>query len=383
MKRIFYCILFAICLFGINNRLQAQYKHRKANSHAPGEDIYKHYVGTIGDRHIALDLRYGYQGGSNYGGSCYYDLDKEGTTHIIIGEPESFDHGVPMRAEEGKENMQLGKDAMFPDRNNLTAMWHFVIFGDSLTGTYENMDTKNKYDLHLKEDYSKSYEMDMIVFTNDRSVKNSVGKPLARMYFMGVRPSLAMKEDDATFINDAQLAFSGAAKIGATNWEDYFRLLTKRYLEKVISKKDTSSPFFDESILPVYNDNGLLVLEKTIGFDDTISYLCLDVYNKKQIHLKDALDVNNKKLSELLERSLREKYRLDHDKKLSTWLLVDEIPVTENIMLTNKGINFTYNDGEIYKTSGDFRHLSSLNIFLSYDQLSGMLKPEFKKRMNL
>jgi hypothetical protein len=66
MRWLLYCSMFLSFLFAIDTRSLAQYKHRKANPHEAGEDIYKHYTGTIVSKKIVLDLRYGYQGATNY-----------------------------------------------------------------------------------------------------------------------------------------------------------------------------------------------------------------------------------------------------------------------------------------------------------------------------
>ncbi len=70
--------------------------------HGPGEDIYKHYKGTIGTHQVLLDLRYGYCGSSNYGGSYIHDLTTGTTTRLIISEPASFAHNMELTGTESR-----------------------------------------------------------------------------------------------------------------------------------------------------------------------------------------------------------------------------------------------------------------------------------------
>jgi hypothetical protein len=80
-----YCLLTAVTLI-VCCPIHAQ-KKRSSTPHAPGEDIYKHYTGSIGKRQVTLDLRYGYQGASNYGGSSFYYADEDRIHHFYISEP--------------------------------------------------------------------------------------------------------------------------------------------------------------------------------------------------------------------------------------------------------------------------------------------------------
>ena len=387
MIRLLCCLCFVLFSVIGNNALHAQDKNRKANPHATGEDICKHYTGTIGDKNVVLDLRYGYQGASNYGGSRYYYADKAGTYGLIIPEPESFDHNIVLTAEEAKENHDLNNDDLAPDRSNLAAKWEFTISGDSLTGTRQDFVTRQTEDIRLAEDYKKSTELDMVFITDKLPTKDDPEKTWAMASYMLVQPSFNTVEDKVIFIKGTALNFLGGLKLGAYYWSAFPPAYTKKFFDDIVAENDT--PIVEKdyymALMPTYNDNGFLVLERMIGLGyDSISYLCMDVRNKKQLDLKDILNVDNAKLSKLLENALREKYKLDKNKSLNTWLLVSKIPVTKNFALGHKGIYFTYNSGELYKSKpGSWNARNELSIFLPYDQLQSMLKPEFKKRLAL
>jgi len=369
MKRIQHGFLMA-AFFIIASSVSYAQKKRAANPHAPGEDIYKHYTGTIGTRKVTLDLRYGYQGASNYGGSTYYYPNQEGTTLFYIYEPETFDHNVTLTAGEQEESHKLMADARELNRNRSAfPKWKFTITGNKLTGKWYSPDGIVIYDINLTEDYSRSYPMDVIYFRDTSSETTLIA----------VKPSANTNSSDADFITSAELNFINGRSIGVNNWPDYF---TGGYAKKLAGVND---------MFPVYNDNGFLVLMKsqyTNKFPvDDFSFLCLDVLNKRILTLNDILNIDETRLSALLEKSVRKNYNLDPNKELSAWFLFDKIPVSEKIMIGNKGINFYYAIDEVipakdYQDKFLDRH-TPIKIFLSYDDLKDMLKDDFKKRVGI
>lgn len=145
------------------------------------------------------------------------------------------------------------------------------------------------------------------------------------------------------------------------------------------------------TVFPVYEDDGFLVLQKG-GFQydfenkeytDRNTYLCLDLKNRKTLKLNDVLDVNNDLLTSLLEKAFRKKFQLEPGKKLSDLFNSDKMPMTDNFILVNKGLIFSYSPVKIFHDSEDISELQEMRIFLSYDELGSMLKPEFKKRIGL
>ena len=79
----------------------------------------------------------------------------------------------------------------------------------------------------------------------------------------------------------------------------------------------------------------------------------------------------------MLETLVRKKFDMKPEDSLSSRLLVDTIPFTENFIISETGITFFYNAYEIASyADGDS------DYYLSYSQLGDMLKPEFRARMN-
>lgn len=331
-----------------------------------GENIYKHYSGTLGNKKIALDLRFGFCGGSNYGGSNYYYTGKEGSILFYIGEPDSFNLNITLHAEEQLESNKLWKDnnSHWDDRNN-SPKWTFKITNDRLTGTWTSADKKEKRNISLTEDYKRSVPMDLLSYDNKSSDS----------WLLYVKPSAAADAKDAAFIVQEQLNFLGEP--GAhNNWTEFLKSLTANDLPG------------GNMLMPVYNDNGFLVLEmeanRDFGKEYTSRhiYLCLDVLKKRRLTLNDVIHLDNEKISQLLEVALRKKFNLEKDKKLSTVFLFERVPVTGNIMLTEQGINFCYNFDEIVIKQDNLRPAKDLiKVFLPYSQLTELIQDDFKKRI--
>jgi hypothetical protein len=382
MKKTINLILPALLLL-MSVHACAQYKHRKADAHAPGEDIYKHYTGTIGDKKIALDLRWGWQGGSNYGGSDYYYADEPGTHSFDIYEPETFDHDATLNAKDVIIT-QFGQ--MFGDRDVPSPKWQFTLNGNKLNGTWVSADGITNATVALTEDYSNSYPMDLVIFRDSIYYKSETNSMPANGIFTYSAPSSSCNSNDGNFIKRAEFRFLH----GNGEYNEPTGVLTKKYAKALFAKNiktyaDTATKKSDKaafgmcSLMPVYNDEGLLVLKEShsVNFtNEQVAYLCLDVRNQKQLELKDMLVANTNVLSPLLEKELRKKYKLDPSKDLKTWLLKSKIPVTSNAYPAHKGIVFTYNPGELLPND-------NVDIFLSYDDLRNLLTEDFKKRIGM
>jgi hypothetical protein len=302
----------------------------------------------------------------------------------------------------GEEQKEVDTTDWGPTRRDTTLpRWTFTISDNKLTGKWQRRGKKEVYDIDLTEDYSNSYKMDLRVFRDSSSINSDRNNKLVEyVTFIGVKPALDCK--DADYITKEELKFLAENEQVQNDWDafqkeglrSFFSRFDKRKKEVMDMPDNIDGKHFRCSIdiyfMPVYNDNGILVLKKEIKVQNTDHYssinttssLSLDVKNKKECHYKDILNADNKKLSALLEAAIRKKYRLDEKKKLSTWLTVDKIPVTQNIAIGHKGINFTYNYGEIYK-GGKYSSHEGQTVFLSYKQLYSMLTPAFKKRMGL
>ncbi len=378
-------LLFADSSFG--------QKKRKENPHAPGEDIYKHYTGKIGGKKAVVDLLWGYQGGSNYGGSNYYFPAEDGIKHFSIFEPASFDHGVPMTAQEDVADSTLESDR--------TAHWshgpkmHFTISDNTLKGTWSSIDGKVNREIDLKEDYSHSVAFDLTMVTGSSETKSTSAEKLQiRSYFLFVSPVASTKSEISTLIREGMIKMSRVNATDISNLQDLPKVHSQRFaamcgniVDGLPPEQRTNQEFFSSvTITPVYNDNDILVLRKeettARGSDrqENCTFICLDTKALRELKpdelLKDFMNTNKAQLEQLLESAFRQQFYLAKDKKLSTWLNGNTMPVNGRFYPVHKGFIFHYDQGELLKEK-------PVDLYVSYLQIKGIMGDGFKKRMGM
>ncbi len=353
-------------------------------------DIYKHFTGTIGKRKVSLDLRFGYCGGSNYGGSYYFEKGSNDAKLLIIGEPEKFEYDATLTATE----FPIGADWMAWDRDerHQVATWVFTIKDDRLTGKWQSKDKKQRLDIKLVEEYSNAVPMEMVDYRD--SVKKYLGaqKLSATYHFIGVKPSSKVTAADADFINSQLLALMVGDNAGAKTFSDAPAAEShicfeefRKDCQQLISDTPTkvSSTFLEERyysmLFPIYNGDGFLVMECTgfcrssaSGLKTKNPYSCIDVAHKKVWHLNDVV-ADKTKLTELLWDS----YKASIQANARVVLAPEKIAPVESMILTQNGLVFC-------DPSGDDMHLNDeTRIFVPYEKLDKVLTTEFKSRMNL
>lgn len=107
-----------------------------------------------------------------------------------------------------------------------------------------------------------------------------------------------------------------------------------------------------------------------------------DLKNKKKLVLSDITNMPKEKLSEILRKNLDKKPSgttdSEGDVKNSAMLLVDVIEPNENFYFDDKNLYFHYSPYEIAAfAAGD------IIIPVSWQDLSGTLKPEFKEKLKI
>ena len=142
-----------------------------------------------------------------------------------------------------------------------------------------------------------------------------------------------------------------------------------------------------EAVDIVYADNRLLVLANS-SFSYTggahgnygTSYDNVDLQRGRKLTLNDVMDSSaaSKTVEKLLAKEFVRKFPLDEDQKLRDVLLVEKIELTQNFMLTGKGIAFNYTPYEIAAYA-----YGQIVLFIPYKVIAAYLKPEFKKLMGL
>lgn len=168
-------------------------------------------------------------------------------------------------------------------------------------------------------------------------------------------------------------------------FSDYRRIITESGMQSDELQRPTNNHSRDVFWDIAGNENGLLTLEITSSEytggahgNYTINYYCLDVALRKIWTLPDIMTVDSNKLKMLLDMAARRYFHTGDTSALQERLLVNEIPLTENIYLTPAGIVFCYQPYEIASYADGV-----IPLFISYRELKDMLQDAFRKRMHL
>ena len=133
----------------------------------------------------------------------------------------------------------------------------------------------------------------------------------------------------------------------------------------------------DNDMKVVYNTWPLLVIEK-YAYDFTggahgnwgATYRTLDLAKKKVLTPEDIFKPGYREvLSPMLDKAFKEKYRLNDDESLDQNLLVKTIPPNDNIIVTDKGVSFSYVPYEI----GPYA-LGQITLFVPFSGIRNVMK---------
>ncbi len=377
------------CLYGLLLANVAGAQNRKkwdCDRSAPGENICRHYTGTIGDRKVSLDLKYGFCGSSNYGGSYFYYTDTRETRYIMIGEPENTKHDATLFAEDyalGENWVKIRSTA----GEKRVPMWEFVIGEGVITGEWHSGDGKINKPIQLKET-TNSVLFDL-VRTSEVFKNAGTNNPNAKCEnaYVGVVTTAAHDNSEKEFINQeicnmVAPSYSGTAGIKAmpaylnkTNFAKYMGDAVKP--ENAGKTPDNAT--FMTFLLPVYRSNGMLVVdhydyEYAFNITRRHTYKCIDYDEKKVWKLDDVLLGERNEVKELLRRE----YELQvTNQELKQALPIANIQPDDNFMILPGGLAFSYH------VNDNRNFLDEVILFIPYSKLKGSLRPAFSSRMKL
>ena len=360
------------------------------NENDAGKDRwYKHYTGTIAGVPVVANLFFdgdrSARGGIKVVSGNYYYRHKSDlidlTLEKITGSEISMTEYPPDERDDEKARH---------------ALWLVQINDSIITGTWKNADGSKSYPVLLKENYEQgSYAFDVLSLEDSVSFKSPKNAYIMTSGFNLLNPSGKVNKEDAQFIVKALLHQLGGDTLGAKDLMSYIKATNKADFKEYTAAeteifKDTGawdgeSNNWEETMDGTleYNDRGIVVF----GFarydysggahpNSWNRYVCMDIAGKKVLHLGDILNIDTPKLRSMLEVLIRRHFDMKPGYSLSSRLLVDTIPVTDNIIISETGITFHYNAYEIASyVDGDSYYR------ISYAQLGDMLKPEFKARM--
>lgn len=136
-----------------------------------------------------------------------------------------------------------------------------------------------------------------------------------------------------------------------------------------------------------YRNTQLLTLSELIYTDGGgvhglygTNYTCVDLIHNRKLAISDVLDTlgGQTTLQTVLAKKFRAVYHLKNDEKISDHIFTETIPVSDNFLLTSKGIGFSYLPNEL----GAYA-LGEVFLYIPFKELETYLKPEFKQLIGL
>ena len=384
MRRAAYLFVFMCALLYTND----SNARKDCKSLIYGSNVYKHFVGTVGKRKVALDFRFGFCGGSNFGGSYVHEAGSNNTKLLMIYEPEKFEYDAQLQATE----YFIDDNWLALDRGEHShpVTWQFTIKGHRLNGKCYGGDIKDSLKIDMVEDYSGAFALEATEY-NDSMKKYFGTTALKATYgYDGVVPAVAMPLADAHIINAqlvAQLGYSGSEPITITDYEKQaarmsFEAFTKKCQQLItdtpVDNLPTSVSSGFTSMFPVYNGDGLLTMEyqhynSGVNLNiDKHGYFCLDVTRNKIWHLNEMVS-DYSELTNIIQKEY--KSRKEQHKLID--MPMEQLVPTDNIILTPAGLVFCYISND------ELAMVPELRVFVPYSKLRPVLTSDFRGRMKI
>jgi hypothetical protein len=324
---------------------------------------YKRYSGTIDGNPIIVNLALW----DHYITGSYNFVDKSDQVEITFNKRDSsIDGALTLYG--------LSPNAEFKD----TAGSKCVVFiqGDNIKGEWQSAGHKRTAQIMLKESYEESYPFDLRIQKDSIIVNDLSG--LYSTYKMTV-PGRKMKRAEAEWFEKALSQQLGGEGADANSLDNYIKITDRKEFasyKKLMDDTLVTPENFSLTMVvdPWYNNHGIVVLKvdyyaaiPKVGTRE--SYYCLDMDEKKVLHLSDIMTVDTTKLEALLEDDMKAWYAPMHPNYNGPFA-----SVTNDIYVTDFGITFLFGNNDFLNTPC---------FFVPYSKLKDMLKPGFKARMKL
>lgn len=382
--RIAFALLLLLCVTASCNNAHNEQNTSTAPSTtevSTSNEAYKRFSGTIAGQPVVLNLQVSKHAYSVMSGSYYYM--KQGKPIRLYILPDSTVTNGYLADED-------------PEKKNSDAQPHlkFMYDGNTITGKWTSADGKKTYDINLKEDYPQgSYHLD--IWSKEDSIPYQKGKaaPAATVSYQLLVPK-GIQNDEADFFNKCILQELGCGGQAASLQQcvqaqiDSYAVGYRRDLadmDDTLLSEAFNNYYQGISLDVLYNNNGWLIVESNVSDysggahgNYGVSYLNMDMQNKKLWGLEDIMTVDSVKLQTILEKQARKAFDIPAGGKLSDGLLTDRVMPNGNFYITNTGITFVYNPYEIAAYA-----YGIASFFIPYTQIKELLKPAFVQRMQL
>ncbi|RFS23272.1 DUF3298 domain-containing protein [Chitinophaga silvatica] len=367
MKRAsFVALVLLVALFGCHTKNSNESAGTTANTVVPllsSPQFYTQLKGKVGDQPITMQL----MKTAPHLLRGYYAYDSIGKPIGLWG---TLDSGLVNIYEETNSDEDRLFSGYLSDDGKFKGVWH----GDGTSYHYE-LHTDLQHATLLKVYYAIDSVKLLPSFTKSPmgTVSNSI-----------IWPDSSVNKEVADFL--IQQITGGKGKDPQAYLKraiDSFMLVYRIAAKDVDTAefKDGSSVSWnwttDNDMKVVYNTWPLLVIEK-YGYDFTggahgnwgAKYQTLDLAKRKALTPDDLFKPGYKeKLSPLLDKAFREKFHLGEEETLDQVLLVKTIPANDNLIVTGKGVCFSYTPYEI----GPYA-MGQITLFVPFTELKDILK---------
>lgn len=373
-------VLFTFLLASCDNSVQRQKLVNQSDVTIDKHTYYKHYSGTIAGQPVVLHMS------SNNGAlsGSYYYVKQGKLIGIYLAKDTTIANGYTVSEQAASRE------------DERDASWKIQLKDNAITGKWISADGKQTYDIDLKEEYpAGSYRL--AIWSKEDSVRYRDDKPepVATIYYKLLRAGSGMKNEDAQMLEKLIMHELGADSMNAITVEDCVSKQIENYAKwyKGILDGEPDSMLGESwnnyysgvAMDVIINDNDWLVMELS-GSEYTggahgnygVSYMNVDMQQKRVWGIEDVMIVDSNKLNLLLEQEARRYFAMTAAEKIEERLLTDKILPNGNICITPTGINFVYNPYEIASYADGI-----IRLFIPFGQIKDLLKPEFMKRMGM
>lgn len=340
-------------------------------------NFYKRYTGTVAGQNVTVHL---VMSGNVLTGSYYYDK-----------------HGIPITLWGGEYDARSRSYTMSEeDRYGEGSRWLVGFEGLRLLGTWSDKNRTHKIELTESggTDFGVVSHRDSLYARSSLAAKGE-DVAMARYDLQALTPGNSMTNDDANDFMRFELRMLGLdtnAQLEAAyardrdRWFSEYRDAVKDESDKELRESFSTWTYETSSqVMPVYDQDGLVVL-RDMGYLYTggahgiggPSYHNYDFKYKRQWQLGDILMLDTSLIVRLLEAKVREEFKIAPESPLGEELLTDSLSISDNFYFTNKGIAFVYLPYEIAAYA-----YGTIELFIPYDKLTLLLKPDFISRMRL
>lgn len=338
---------------------------------------YKRYVGTVANLPVTVNI---IQYNNSISGTYYYNNIGQIITLSGSSHPDST---------TGK--VILSENTTTREENWERAKWILDLQNGTIVGEWIDEKAKQTHKIDLKEDYTQAIQLGVLYKEDDRHYKNNNEEPHATNEYQYIFP----KQEEAKYVFTAVSKLTACEVNSRTSLEQcidkknqeyyelYFKDLADMEEQGIYEKGYALNYGAAENQYVYYNSDGWLCISSYLWMytggahgNYSSSFTCIDIVGARTWSLDEVVQ-NKAALLPIVEKDVRKQFAIRKSAPLNSRLLVDEMHVTDNFYLTDKGLTFVYTPYEIASYAD-----GEVSVFVPYEQLGELLTPAFKQRMN-